>query len=122
MFLLLFVTSVCYGQNMEKIMDKYNVQNSEVSEHLFSIGDTITLAVGSSNNGEFVSGVIPTYVGGPIPHLSANYNHNRFIIQKIRVVTQGLNSQTSIIIDLGSKSIAYIDAALAIDKNEIVLK
>ena len=97
-------------------MDKYNVQTSAIMGHTFSVGDTLTFAVGSLPNGEFMCTQLSPMlfyrtVEAP-PHLPANYINLRFIIAKIRIVSVGLNTSTSLVIFLDKKTPVWIDVTI----------
>ena len=125
--ILLLIPAFGYGQGIaEKSLDKYNVQTIEVLGHSFNVGDTLTFTNGSSPNGDFISTQLSPSAflsaGETPPHLTATYNNFRYIIEKIRYIKQGLNSQTLLIIYIGKKTPVYVDVQVAIVKNEIFLK
>lgn len=108
----------------ERTLDKYNVPTIEVLGHRFSVSDTLTFTTGSLPDGAFSCALVyPTaYIGNEsIPHLPATYNNYKFIIVKIRNVTQGLNTAISLVIYAGKAPI-WVDATLAITKKEILIK
>jgi hypothetical protein len=108
----------------EKSYDKFNLQTIEVLGHTFSVGDTLTFTTGSIPNGEFMctqlSPLIFMINGKEPPHLAANFTNYRYIIEKIRNVTQGLNSQTYIVIYIAKKTPVWVDPTIAITKKEIL--
>lgn len=124
---LLLLCFLSFGQGItDKSMDKYNVQTKEVLGHTFSVGDTLTFNVGSMPNGEFMSTQLSPMLfyrnRQTPPHLPANYINLRFIIEKIRNISSGLNNSTSLVIYLNKKTPVWIDATIAITKKEILFK
>lgn len=124
-YALLLISAFCYSQGLaEKSLDKYNVQTIEVLGQTFTVGDTLTFTTGSLPNGDFISTQLSPSVflstGEAPPHLTVTYNNFRFIIEKIRYVKQGLNSQTILVVYVGKKMPVWVDAVIAITKKEIL--
>jgi hypothetical protein len=56
------------------------------------------------------------------PHLPANYLNFKFVIAKIRHQHMGLNSTTTLVFYINTQTMVWIDPAVGIAKNEILIK
>jgi hypothetical protein len=54
------------------------------------------------------------------PHAPAGYTNLRFIIEKIRYIKQGLNTQTTLVVYVAKNSPVWVDATIAITRKEIL--
>jgi hypothetical protein len=93
----------------------YAQKSADVLGHHFAVGDTITLTEGTMPDGKFMSASL----GGT--HLAPGYANYKFIIEKIKVYTSGMNTTTDLMVKFRGLSI-MIDASVAITKKEILLK
>ena len=128
--LLLLVTFTSYGQGgiAEKLMDKYKVETAAVLGHTFNVGDTLTLNIGSLEDGRFLSTKMNPLVFGGAEYLPARYAVTRFIISKIWSATKGLNEYVTIVyynpeVRKQTKySQVHVDIKVAILKDELILE
>ena len=116
-FLLLNISFITQAQTE-------TLKTVKVLGHTFSIGDTLTLTKGFMPNGDFMS----TFVASTLSpmdkptHLSMQNTNFKFIIENIEIHKVGMNTSTLLDIQYRDNMVAWVDAAVAISKKEIVLK